>query len=184
MAEAAALEPAGFFGFKSGPQGDGLGGAGTLDGVADFLAAAEDDVLGDGLERSCEAVDLDAVDGDDVVSQLETGFLRRAVGDQEADLGGGDKVGGLADLPDQHGGKQGEQDGEKRTGEGDDDLVQRSDGRERLGILGSTFKRFHGSHLRQGHKSAGGNPAEAVLDAVDFLFPNRGAEPDLEPVDP
>jgi hypothetical protein len=37
--------------------------------------------------------------------------------------------------------------------------------------------------LRQRHKPACRDPAEAVLHAVDFFFPNRFPEPNLETVD-
>ena len=41
----------------------------------------------------------------------------------------------------------------------------------------------HRCHLRQRHKAAKGNRAEAVFDAVDGLLPERLAEPDVEFVD-
>ena len=50
-------------------------------------------------------------------------------------------------------------------------------------VFFAAFQRFHRRHLRQRDEAAGGNPAEAVLHAVDFLFPDRLAEPDLETVD-
>ena len=70
LPQAAALEPLGFLGLESGFQHQGIGVAGALDGVGDFLAAAEDDALGDGVERAGETIDGHAVDLGDLVGVL------------------------------------------------------------------------------------------------------------------
>jgi hypothetical protein len=183
LAQSAALEPAGFFGFKSGFEDHRIGLAGPLDGVGDFLAAAEDDALGDRAEGSGEAIDGHAVDFGNLVAGEQTRLGGRAGRQHVSDFLGGDEIRGFADFPNDHCGGQGQQHRKQRTGESDDDLIQRTDRRQRVGVLFAAFEGLHRGHLRQRDKSAGGDPAEAVLHAVDFLFPDRLAEPDLETVD-
>ena len=58
-------------------------------------------------------------------------------------------------------------------------------GREFLaGRVGLALDGLHGRHLRQRDVTAGGNGAEDVIDAVDFLRPERLAEPDGKLIDP
>jgi hypothetical protein len=51
------------------------------------------------------------------------------------------------------------------------------------GRIGLALNGFHGRHLRQGDVATGGNGAKEILDAIDFLGPERFAEPDGEFID-
>ena len=183
LAQGASLEPARVLGFKSGGQIQGAFRARALDGEDDFFTATEHHFFHDAVERSAEAFDFFTIDREHAVAGLHARLVRRSVGKNVADAGLRNEVAGLADFPDDARGGECEKDGKQRSGDGDDDLVHRRDGGKGFGVAAAAFDGIHRRHLWQGDESARRNPAEAVLHAADFLFPNRLPEPDLEAVD-
>ncbi len=90
----------------------------------------------------------------------------------------------MADRPDDAGKSEREEQTKKRPGKGDDDFVERGNARERGAIdIHFALDDVHRRELRQGDKAAERNRAERVGDSVDFLFPDRLAEPDTELLD-
>ncbi len=70
---------------------------------------------------------------------------------------------------------------EERSGDGDDDFVERSDLRQTLAIdIHFAFDDVHRRELRQGDETAKRDRAERVLHAVDRLLPERFPKPDAK----
>ncbi len=70
---------------------------------------------------------------------------------------------------------------EQRSGKSHDDLIQGANGRKVLArLIAFAFDDFHRGHLRQRDVAAHRDAAQAILHAVDFLFPKRFSEPDGE----
>ena len=171
-----------------------------LGGVDDHLhrLAIADDIEGNviifrrdhsphqAVDRAHEALDRLAIDGCHAVQHLQGtrlsgGTVGIDVTDHRLLLGQTDR---LAHPPDQKGKGHRQQKAKERTGEGDDDFIQRRNRRERLVFpafaVGLAFDRFHGRHLRQRHETAEGDGAQTVLHAVDGLLPDGFAKPDLK----
>ena len=134
------------------------------------------------MERAGETVHRLSVDCQDAVTRAEAGLVCGAAGLDDADDGGlVILVHGLAGGPDDARHHKGEEKGKERAGKGDDDLVQRGDGRQgRFAFLGVAFDRLHGGELREFDKAAGGNAAEGIPDAAKLFAPDRLAKPDAE----
>ena len=170
----------------------GFGGHGALDealaGAVDFEddvgAFAGDDGPADGVDEAFEAFDGLVVDFDDFIADFEAAFGGGAVFGNVANGGGDERFGfGFAEPGDEEGEEGGEAEAEEGTGEGDDDFVEGGDGWQGFFGVDIAFDGLHGGHLGEGDEAAGGDAAEAVLDAVDGFFPEGFAEPDLEAVD-
>ena len=154
------------------------------DGVAPAggVAAGTGD---EGLEDVLPAVDGAAVDGEEAVAHLQTGLgggagddavVRQFDGGADvADLGGAQLGADLhAEYPQSGGKQQGEEHVEGRAGDGDDDLVEKTDGRELFGLGLAALQFPQVGQLGQPDVTAEqdpGNPplgAAAVLPAHDF----------------
>ena len=164
---------------------EGLGLVAALDDDGDGVGSAGDDAPDDGVAHAHEVRDGVVVNGEDFVAGLEARFVGGKVGLDVADDGGGLGIADrFADDPDDAGEKEGEAEAEERAGEGDDDFLPGRGGREFLARgFGFALDSFHRRHLGQRDVAAGGDGAEDVLDAIDFLGPKRLAEPDGELVD-
>ena len=183
LAQPAALEPLGLFRLELGDEFERRWRSCALDGELDLVAFAQDDALGDAVERPREAIDRIAVDVGDLIAGHDASLRRRAIFQHPADDLGGDEILGLADLIDDPSCQQGEQHRKQRARDRDNDFIKWRDRWQRLASLAAPLDGLHRRHLGQCDKATRRNPTEPVLHPIDFLFPNRCAEPNLEALD-
>ena len=118
----------------------------------------------------------------DLVARLETSLGRGPIGNYIADNRGRFR---FADRPphrpDDDRKNDSKQKTEERTGEGDDDFVERRNLRQLRAIdVRFALDHVHGRELRQRHEPAERQRTKRILHAVDRFFPNRFAEPDAK----
>ena len=125
------------------------------------------------------------VDLQNLIAGLKAGLRGRFVGGHIPDRCGRFRFHGwFAYRPDDHRKKQCQHETEKGTGECHDNLVQRTHGRKILSLeAGFALDGVHWRHLWKQNESSGRYPSQAVLNAVDVLFPDRPPKPDPEFVD-
>ena len=88
LTQSAALKPLSFRSFKFGHKLQRRRCSGALDGELDLLAFAQDDALGDAIERPGEAVHRVAIDRDDLVARNDPGDGGRTIRQNFDDLSG------------------------------------------------------------------------------------------------
>ena len=155
--------------------------------VRSFLAVVFDDDRQRGgarhrrvYEHVLPGIDFLPVHGLDDISFMNSQFGLRRTGFDVTDDGrihGHRQADEINDCRD----GEGEHHVHERSGKGHENFVQRRRGRHILGRL--AFQRLGSDHLRQLHKTAGGNPTQRVFNAVALPTVNLWAETDGEFLD-